>query len=371
MTATKNIKKIFKYVIGFMAAVIGLAGLFFISSQLYTKYKTHRESEKIRQQTEINSPDGIESIEMVTIGGIEQCISIRGWDVENPILLYLHGGPGADGILLARYFDSELEKKFIVARWSQRGAGRSYSPDIPPETMSMDQLISDAAEVAKILIKRFNKDKIYLVGHSWGGALGARVAALKPELFHAFIGVAPLVHGEMNEEASYQFTVDRAKALKNSSAIDELQKIGEPPWDNLDKLFIQRKWLRNFRGINHQDLPNLWHMSGISPDAAKDDGRRYRDGEMFSLKHMWTDFEQVDLFNQANRIDVPVYFFLGRHDFNTPTHLAVKFFDQLEAPRGKQIIWFENCAHVIPFEAPDKYAAILINKVFKETHTSN
>lgn len=279
-----------------------------------------------------------------------------------------YGGPGADQLLLARYFDSELEKDFVVVRWSKRGAGRSYRPDIPLETMNTEQFISDAREVAEMLIKRFDKEKVYLVGHSWGSALGARTAARYPELFHAFVGVAQFVHGAENEEMTYQFTLDRAEELSNQQALSELKQIGRPPWDDLEELFLQRKWLKHFRGVSYQELPDLWRMSGISPDAVQGDGERHRRGEMFSLEHMWKDYTNVNLFEQAPRIEVPVYFFLGRHDFNAPTVISIRYYEQLDAPKGKQIVWFEGCAHAIQLEAPEEYSRMLIDMVLAETY---
>lgn len=365
----KTRKTILRYFILPVTVISGLAALYILLTKAYVQFQDYRETEKIRKQTEITSPRGIESIEMVTVGGVEQCISIRAWEKSHPILLFLHGGPGADGLLLSRYFDSELEKNFVVVRWSQRGAGRSYRRGIPSATMNIEQFISDAIEVAEMLIKRFEKEKIYLVGHSWGSALGAIAAARHPELFYAFVGVAQFVNGVENEKITYQFTLGKAEELSNQQALRELEQIGPPPWDDLENLFVQRKWLKEFRGVNYQKLPNLWRMSGLSPDAVRDDPKRYRRGVIFSLEHMYTkEFVNVNLFEQAPRIDLPVYFFLGRYDFNTPIEISIRYYEQLDAPKGKQIVWFENCAHMIPFEAPEKYARILIKKVLAETY---
>ncbi len=360
--AAKNILKIgLRYVILPILMICVLVMLSFFSFRAYVQ-------NQIRRQTEISSPNGIESLEMVTLGGIEQCLSIRGWDKNNPVLLHLHGGPGGAEIVLARYFDSKLERHFTVVRWDQRGAGKSYHPDIPPETMTTDQFVADTAELAKLLAERFNEEKVYLVGHSWGSALGARTAARYPELFHAFVGVSQFVDGKKNEEMTYQFTLDKAEESGNEQALRELKQIGAPPWDNIEELFKQRKWLEHFRGVSHQKLPNMWWKGATSPDSVLTDALRYKRGQMFSIKHMWTAFTSVNLFEQAPRIEVPVYFFLGRHDFNTPTELSLRYYEHLDAPGGKQIVWFEDCAHMIPFEAPDTYADMLIDKVLAETY---
>jgi pimeloyl-ACP methyl ester carboxylesterase len=361
MADKKVLKIAAKYVILPIILLCVLAILSFLSYRAYVQ-------KQIRRQTEITSPYGIESLEMVPLGGVEQCISIRGWDTSNPVLLHLHGGPGGAEIVMARHFDSELEKHFIVVRWDQRGAGKSYNPDIPLETMTTDQFISDAGELARMLMKRFDEEKVYLVGHSWGSALGARTAARYPELFHAFVGVAQFVDGIENEELTYQFTLEKAEESGNQQALNELGEIGAPPWDNLEELFVQRKWLEHFRGVSRQELPNLWWKGATSPDSVLVDALRYERGQMFTIEHMWTEFTGMNLFEQAPRVEVPVYFFLGRYDFNTPTELSLRYFEQLDAPLGKQIVWFEDCAHMIPFEAPDKFSEVLIDKVLAETY---
>ena len=136
----------------------------------------------------------------------------------------------------------------------------------------------------------------------------------------------------------------------------------------MEELFLQRKWLQHFRGVSYRELPNLWWKGATSPDSALIDGLRYSRGQMFSIEHMWTAFTGVNLFGQAPRIETPVYFFLGRHDFNTPTELSLQYYEQLDAPKGKQVVWFEDCAHMIPFEAPDEYSEMLIDKVLAETY---
>jgi len=351
-----------KYILVPFSILCILAIAFLLSYRTYLQHQ-------IRKETDITSPGGIQSLEKVVLGGVEQQISIRGQDRSNPVLLHLHGGPGGAEIPLARFFDTELEKHFVVVKWDQRGAGMSYDPDIPVESLSTEQLISDAHEMAELLRKRLGVEKMYLVGHSWGSALGARTASLYPELFHAFVGVGQFVEDVELEEISYNFTLDKAKELNNQEALEQLEEIGPPPYDHYDEMLVQRVWLERFGGLYHGEMGNLFMMGATSPDSTLFDGYRYTRGQMFVLEHMWDDLKEVNLFEQAPRIEVPVYFFLGRHDYNTPPELAVRYFEMLEAPAGKQIVWFENAGHMIPFEASREYSDALINKVLKETST--
>ena len=131
----------------------------------------------------------ITSLEKIELGDINQWISIRGRNTANPILLYLHGGPGTPVMPLFRHFQAPLEDHFIVVQWEQRGAGKSFSWKIPKETMTIEQFISDLQVLIELLRKRFNKEKIYLMGHSWGSVFGTYTVQRYPELFYAYIGV--------------------------------------------------------------------------------------------------------------------------------------------------------------------------------------
>jgi len=111
----------------------------------------------------------------VNINGVEQGMFIKSKDATHPVLLYLHGGM-PDYFLTQRY-PTGLEDYFTVVWWEQRGSGISYSADIPPETMTLEQMISDTLEVTNYLRHRFGKEKIYLMGHSGGTFIGIQAAA--------------------------------------------------------------------------------------------------------------------------------------------------------------------------------------------------
>ena len=346
--------------------IIALCILGVGSALAYRAYLQH----KILEETKITSPYGIESLEKVTLGGLEQWISIRASDKSAPLILFLHGGPGGGDIAMGRHFHSQLERFFVVVRWDQRGAGKSYNSAIPPESMTIEQFVSDTLELVEILRKRFNVPKIYLVGHSWGSELGCLTVARNPEAFWAFVSVGQLVELNENERISYEFVLAKAKELNNQQAISELEEIGPPPY-NTEKLMIQRKWLDKFGGVFHSDVvfSDLWKIGMTSPDCSLFDGYRYLRGQFFSLENMWEDeLGKTNLFELVPKIDAPVYFFVGRHDYNTPFELAVRYYEALEAPKGKQLVWFENSAHMIPIDEPDRFCDILINKVLKETY---
>ncbi len=332
-------------------------------------FRAHMQR-KNAERTRITAPNGISSLEKITIGGIEQWILIRGWDRSNPVLLFLHGGPGGGEIPNSRDFYPMLERDFVFVNWDQRGAGKSYSASVPPESMTIDRIVEDTRELTEMLVERFDVPRIYLVGHSWGSMLGAIAAARYPELFYAFIGVGQDVHCARAEEIPYQFVLDLASETDNQEAMKELREIGPPPYEDFREMWRQRRWLEEFNGVFHIPVRTdfWWWMGAMSPDSVLADAIRYDRGLEFSSEVMWNEVNRADLFRDAPKIDIPVYFFLGRYDYNTPFELGVEYYKKLESPKGKEIIWFEYSAHMIPLEEPAKFHDMLVNRVLKETY---
>jgi pimeloyl-ACP methyl ester carboxylesterase len=362
MHAGKVIKLFLKYFL------LPLFLFFLIGSSLLSSYRSYRQ-DKVRHETAIRGPNGIDSLEDVELGGVKQWILIRGCDTSNPVLLHLHGGPGAADVSVARHFDTELVKHFVVVHWDQRAAGKSFNPTIPRETMTREQLISDTRDLADMLRERFHTPKIYLLGHSWGSELGILTAGRYPELFYAFVGVSQVVEYDEAERISYEFVLDKAKQTGNATALQELQAI-TPPYKNRDELLVQRKWLEYFGGQSHSDLSfhDLMKIALCSPDYTLLDGLKYFRGADFSSSCLWEEGKKTNLFQQVPQIDIPVYFFIGKYDYNTPGELVMQYFGALKAPEGKHVVFFENSSHMIPYESPKEYADALVNKVLKEAY---
>jgi len=200
------------------------------------------------------NPNGIriDKKESLSIGGIPQWISLRSEDIKNPILLFLHGGPGTAQISFSRKSQRRLEDRFLVINWDQRGSGRSYSRSLRKEDMKIERFIADAEELIEQLLKRFGQEKVYLVGQSWGTIVGAYLTAKRPELIRAYIAIGQIVDMERGELISYQFTLDEARRLNNKKAIQQLEKIGTPPYANLNDAGVQRNWLSEFHGAAYE-----------------------------------------------------------------------------------------------------------------------
>ncbi len=184
--------------------VLGIAGLI-IALGMRGSAQT-----RIAEATKIAVPFGIDSLERVRLGGVDQWILIRGHDASDEVLLFVHGGPGVPNMPLC-HLNADLEKRFVVVQWDQRGAGKSFSTSVPPKAMTIDQFVSDARALTQLLIERFDKDKIYLLGHSWGSVIGAKTAARYPELFNAYIGVSQVTNVMETQKLLYERTLETAK----------------------------------------------------------------------------------------------------------------------------------------------------------------
>lgn len=191
----------------------------------------------------MGTPNGIAELKPVEINGYPQWLLIRGQDVSSPLLLFLHGGPGESNMWLAHYTMQELEKYFVCVNWDQRGAGRSFPPSPPAESMTIDQFVQDAIALIELLRARFDQQKVLLLGHSWGSVLAMKVAAARPDLLYAVIGMGQVVDMKRGEDLSYRYVLERAHAEHNRKAIRILEQLGGADTYRKDSTFVQRRWL--------------------------------------------------------------------------------------------------------------------------------
>lgn len=269
------------------------------------------------------------------LGGVEQAIQIRGRDRTLPVLLILHGGPGIPDMPVG-YINSALEKDFIVVQWGQRGAGKSFSSHIPPESMRIAQIESDARELTDLLRKRFGQDRIFLAGHSTGTVIGVLLARDAPQLFRAYVGISQVANLQGTEKLLYDFAVRAAHEQRKTEAEDELAKIGRPPFVNAKELQVSQKWVNKFAPDHFGALSfDRWRLLFFFPSCSLPDLIRMIRGAKFSFENLWREFFAVDLFTQAPRLELPVYLFAGRDDHVATSEIVQKYFDALDAPRER------------------------------------
>jgi pimeloyl-ACP methyl ester carboxylesterase len=330
---------------------------------------------KIDASSKVVTTQSIDSLEKIKIGGIDQWIYLTGNDVTKPILLFLHGGPGYAMLPLLHQNNRELEDQFLVVNWDQRGAGLSYSKGIPEGSMTLKQFGSDLHELTQYLQSRFGKKKIFIAGHSFGTVLGLQAVNKYPEDYWAFISIGQVVSFVENEQHSYDFALKTAKQNNNTEAVKELKKVGRPDNSgsyNYDSGYdVTTKWTEYFGGdiygqTSTQQLEDEICNSPIYKNAYD----KIEAGWTFS-NLIFNDQEvyALDFKKQVKKVKVPIFFFSGKHDYDTPFALAEEYYKILEAPK-KEFFWFENSAHFPFYEESQKFNNIMINTVLPETLNS-
>jgi proline iminopeptidase len=322
---------------------------------------------KPHNRAEATAPRGIEDVRKVRIGGIDQWITVRGKDRRNPILLYLHGGPGFTMMPISWHFQSGWEDYFTVVQWDQRGSGRTYTendPKLVEPTLNHERYVADTEEFIQWLQREYGKNKIFLVGHSWGSSLGLTIARKHPEWLYAYVGIGQVTNSRESERRGWQFAMDEARRANNAEAVRELQGIagyGKPGHPIVLKdLYVQRKWLGFFGGavFGRHDYDTEVGAVRLSPDYTDADVASFGKGNDFTQTRLLAALLETDL-STITRLDCPLIIFAGRHDHNVSSEVAAEWFAQVRAP-SKQLVWFENSAHVPPTEEPGKTLVSLV-----------
>ena len=308
----------------------------------------------------------------VNINGVEQGMFIMSKDATHPVLLYLHGG--MPDYFLTQKYPTGLEDYFTVVWWEQRGSGLSYSTDIPPETMTVEQLISDTLAVTNYLRHRFGQEKIYLMGHSGGTFIGIQAAVRAPELYYAYIGVAQMSNQLKSESLAYEYMLQQFQENGNLEMVRKLEAAPVTMTGGIPDAYLA---LRDgamhslgigtthdmhsvitgiffpsltFRGYTLLEKINMWRgksQSGVSP--------------------FWDEIIATDLTIKVPELEIPVYFFGGIYDYTCSYTLAKDYLEKLQAPM-KGYYTFEQSAHSPLFEEPEKMLRILLEDVLAGTN---
>ena len=295
------------------------------------------------------APRSIVEESFVPIGGIDQWITIKGDDRSNPVVLFLHGGPGDALSPFADALFQGWEKEFTLVQWDQRGAGRTYTRNgtsIEP-TMTIKRMVQDSIEVAAYLTKHLNKKKIILEGGSWGSILGIYMAHARPDLIYAYVGDAQIVNWQEDLFAGYSRILDMAHAANDHEAIAALTGLGTPPWHSVSKWPVYRKWERIFQAKIVTAPPAPTKIS--EKYASAQERSQYEEADDFSFLHFWGrelsgPLTQVDLPSFTTDFSVPIFIIQGEQDLTASPVLAKSYFDAITAPR-KQFVFVPGTGH--------------------------
>jgi pimeloyl-ACP methyl ester carboxylesterase len=306
----------------------------------------------------------------VEIGGIPQSMIVQSVDPANPVLLFLHGGPGMTEFFMEQDYPTGLERHFTMVWWEQRGAGMSFSADIPPETMTMDQMISDAIEVADYLRDRFGQDRILLLGHSWGSYLGIQVAAKAPDRFLAYVGMAQIVHQLRSEVMAHDYLLGVYRARGDAGMVRKLEAAPvsmedglSPAWMRLRDAAMHRAGVGHTRDIDSVITGIFLPVWRVRAYTVMDKINVWR-GKLWSRPFFWEELLRDDLAARLTTFELPVYFFVGRYDQTANPTLSRAHFDVIDAP-VKGFYMFENSAHSPLFEEPERATFILLQDVLQ------
>jgi len=312
-------------------------------------------------------PGSINDAKAVTINGIEQWISVRGTDRRNPILLFIHGGPGSPMLPESWTFQRPWEDFFTVAQWDQRGAGKTFSlAKRHAGALTVDQMQSDAEQVVEYLRRTYGKEKIFVLGHSWGSILGLSLAQRHPEWLYAYIGVGQVVNSRRNEAVGYAQTLAKARELHNAQAIAALEKLAPYPDPenpaSLDKVIVERRWDRALGGMRFgQENDDEQQVRWLSPAYTAYDRESADLGEQQSAAALLPQLWQVN-FDQVTEFKCPIIFFGGSADRTTPTSIVEDYVKRIHAP-VKKFFKIEHAAHYVVNESPGIVLMHLVDDV--------
>ena len=287
-------------------------------------------------------------LEAADINGVDQHLLIRGNDRSNPVILFLHGGPGMPSMFLAHAFQRPLEENFVVVHWDQRGAGKSFSTRTNPELISTSQLISDAEAVIEYLRGKLGADrKVFLVGHSHGSYLGAIFANRRPDLVEAYIGLGQVAD------------VSREIGIQDEFLRRQLSDLGLPADTEISGANREDLLFKTGSEIYGETSFIPLILEGLkAPEYSLSDVMKVSKGSSFSSENFKRDMIDGPLMAAVTSFEIPVVIAMGDHDMVTPVSLAREYFDVLEAPQ-KCWVSFEKTAHFPHYEEPDQFSAVM------------
>jgi pimeloyl-ACP methyl ester carboxylesterase len=303
-------------------------------------------------------------MEKVTLGGSEEWITIRGKDSRNPILLYLGiGGPGAGGFPANALTLAPLEDDFVVVNWDQPGTGKSYDA-VEISTLTVDRFVADAHDLTEMLRARFHQDKIYVFGLSWGTIVGIRLVQQYPDLFYAYVGSGQMVNTTENDRLGYKLALQVAADRKDEALVRRLTANGPPPYTGMGMALKYAAY--NNVLFQYMDSATLDMVLLVVPHMAREYGLidrvNFARGLLDSFPVVYPQLRDLDFTTQAARLQVPVYFLVGRNDVNAMASLVERYYQVLEAPH-KQLIWLEG-GHGA---TPEQIREVMVNQVLPQS----
>lgn len=313
--------------------------------------------------------ESIAEFTRIKLGGYSQAVLIRGKNINNPVLLYLHAGPGLSETGMMRNMNAKLENYYTMVYLDQRGGAKSYSPFLDYSTFNKEQLVQDIHELTVYLKKRFNKDKIIIAGHSFGAGFGAYAATKYPQDYSALIVIGMPVSPCEIDRLSYKWNLEQAKQTGNKKALNELNAVNnywlkkeQKPYFN--GMMVNKKWVGHYGGqiYGKKGFLSFVLKNSLCKEFTILDYTPYMLGLMSTGPASWEIMITTDFRKQAVEYKCPVILLTGRNDFNVVPELVEDYFKMLNAPFKKHF-WFEKSAHFPHFEERELFQKIMTGEV--------
>ena len=315
------------------------------------------------EQFALRSPRRVDEASFVAIGGIEQWVTIRGQDRDNPVLLFLHGGPGDVTSPWAFALFAAWEERFTVVQWDQRGAGRTFrrTGRAVAATLTLDRMVEDGIALTEHLRDHLGVDGIIVVAHSFGSILGLRMVRARPQLFSAYVGTGQVADSRRSHAAAHEALLEKARALGDHRALEELHRVGPPssPFDPASG--VQRRWSNAFEGAD-RFLFGTIGLTLVAPGYSVQDINDSVEGQLLSGERLVPRTMSIGPADLGLEFAIPVFFFQGAEDFTTPTELARSYLDSISAPL-KQFVPIEGGGHFAVFMRSDRFLEELVRRI--------
>ncbi|MBK9270021.1 MAG: alpha/beta hydrolase [Saprospiraceae bacterium] len=372
MKIIRVIEKIGKFFLYFVGVII----ILLVSLVLIIRFNSNGQQEPFKDLEGKVLPNSIALHEDKIINGVPQRLTIRGKNVNNPVLLKVHGGPGNSHIpFLSRLLNTDLEDLFVVCYWDQRGSGTAYSSEIPDSTITLQQIVDDGITVTNYLREQFKKEKIYIEGTSWGTTVSAFMVQKRPELFFAYVGIGQMGNQTLSEQISYDFVLQKAKEANDTISVSRLKSIGRPPYKTNEEMIVAVN-VERVIGRMYSPLPPPGDQEQQQSilEFLIDNGTSFEsklglfipgaENKSPAFELLWPTCANVNLLRDVPEWKIPVYILQGEYDHQTEFSVAKSYYDSLKAPE-KQWFTFDRAGHNCIFENPQKYRMIIENDVLK------
>ena len=308
--------------------------------------------------------NSINEKKIVKLGGEEQYVEITAASDNNPVLLFIHGGPGWPQTPHLRYFNADLAKSVILVAWEQAGCGKSYMNNPEPKNLTKEQIINDAHELTQMLKKRFKQNKIYLAGFSWGSVIGLELVKKYPDDYAAYFAISQVIDIQRSIQLSREWIKSQAELKKDERMLRLVSQLEMRDTSlcksELECFFKKYEMLTEYGGAIYKKESEAQIKIA---ETKYEDYKNYDwiKGFMYSCSILGDEVFKTNLTN-TTELKVPAYFFVGRHDQSLPTIVTEEYVNNLKAP-SKEIVWFEESGHEPLEEEPAKFNRAVIERI--------